>query len=380
MQNRRKFTMQASPIQRIIMSLVAIFLIAFGIYFNAIKKNEGIEESSKPIVKIGVIYPMSGDGAVYGQAAKDTADMFFEKLNKQNPHFNYEITFEDNQLDLAKTASLANKLINVDKVDVIVTCLSNFGAVVSPLAERNRVLHFSVATDLGVAAGFYNFIASSNVKGEAALLYEELVRHGVQRVDIVQVNATGPMVMVDYFKAKVAESQGLTIDNVYNVNADEKDFRILLAKIKNNNPDYVIVMLAMPTVDVFLKQYREANIDIPFTGIETFTYLQHKELAEGMWYVDAAAATDDFTKEYEAKTGRNTTDYAEYMDLILQTITTAYEKTQSLNKVKVGEYVLNHSDGVETSVGRITADGEGVLDGPPILRKIENGQSVIVKE
>ena len=372
--------MKTSPIQRIIMALIAISLIAFGVYFNAVKKSEPVREDAKPTVKIGIIYPMSGDGAIYGQAAKDTVEMFFEELNKQNPHFNYKVTFEDNQLDLAKTASLANKLINVDKADVIVTCLSNFGAVVSPLAERAKVLHFSVATDPAVATGFYNFMASSNVKGEAALLYEELVKRGAQRVDIVQVNATGPMVMVDYFKAKVAEEKGLTIDNIYSVNADEKDFRMLLAKIKNNNPDYVVVMLAMPTVDIFLKKYHEAGINIPFTGIETFTYLQNKALAEGMWYVDAAAATDEFAAKFEAKTGRNTTDYAEYLDMILQTVTTAYENTKSLDRVKVAEYVLNNSDGVETSVGRITADSEGILDGPPILRKVENGQTVVVKE
>lgn len=337
---------------------------------------EAVVVGDKPTVKIGVIYPMSGDGAIYGQAAKDTVEMFFEEFNKRDRHFNYEVSFEDNQLKLPLTASLANKLTQVDKVDVLVSCLSNFGAVVSPIAEKAKTLHFSVATDPSVAKGYYNFMASSNVEGESQLLYDTLVKNNASRVDVVLVNATGPISMIDYFKSIAAKEKGLEVSNVYFVNGDEKDFRTLIAKIKEGNPDYLVVVLAMPAVDIFLKQYHEAGVKIPFTGIETFTYLQDKSLAEGMWYVDAASATDDFAKKYEAKTGRTSTDYAEYMDMILQMVTLGYEGANSTDKVKVGEYIQEHSSGLDTAVGKVSTKADGIIDGEPLLKKVENGKIV----
>lgn len=341
-------------------------------------KNEDVAVE-KPTIKIGAIYPMSGDGAIYGEAAKEAVKLFFEDFNKKESHFNYEVIFEDNQLKPAQNAVLAKKLIDLDKVDVLVTCLSNFGMVVSPIAEAHKTLHFSIATDPNVAKGFYNFMASSNVESEVKVLYDELLKNNAATVDIVLVNATGAVTMMDYFKDIAAKEKQLSIDNIYNVNADEKDYRTIIAKIKQNKPDYVIVMLQMPGIDIFLKQYKEAGVNIPFTGIETFSYLQNKKLAEGMWYIDAAIATDAFEHKYKNFTKRETTDYAEYMDMILQIVTNAYEKTGGTDKVKVGEYILQNSNGIETAIGKVSTMGDdGLIAGEPILRKVENGKLITV--
>ena len=338
------------------------------------EKKDELKIKTKPVVKIGVLYPMSGDGAAFGDAAK--ADEFYQK-----PHqFNYKLIFEDNQNKLATQASLAQKLINVDKVDVLITAMSNFGAVVSPLAEQHKVLHVSVATDPAVAQGLYNIITSSNPDGEADLLYRHLVKQGAKKVDIVVMNATGSQTMFDYFNQRVSQGKELSIGEVYHINQDERDFRLMLTKIKENKPDYILAFLFMPTVDVFMKQYRESNINIPVTGIETFTYLQNKELAEGLWYVDAAPATDEFVKKYQIKTGRTATDYAEYMDFSLQMITFGYEGAGSTDKEKVINFIQNNSNGAKTAVGEIITAADGVLNGQPRLKKVVNGEPVLIKE
>lgn len=135
-----------------------------------------------------------------------------------------------------------------------------------------------------------------------------------------------------------------------------------------------------PTIDVFMKQYHDAKIDIPVTGIETFTYLQNKALAEGMWYVDAASATDSFVEQYQQKTGKETTDYAEYMSFILQIITNGYEGASTLDREEVAEYIQENSSGLKTAVGIVKAEPDGIINGQPILKKIINGKPVIVEE
>lgn len=338
------------------------------------------QANSKPIVKIGAMYPMSGDGASFGQAAKNASDMYFEEFNQKPHKFDYQVIFEDNQYVLSKQATLTQKLINADKADVLISVMSNFGAVTAPTAEQNKVIHFSVATDPAVSKGFYNLITSSNPAGEADVMYRQLLKEGAKKVDVIVVNATGPQSMVDYFEKRIEQDKQLEIGQIFHVNADEKDFRIMLYKIKESNPDYIMAQLAMPTIDVFMKQYRESGINIPVTGIESFTYLQNRELAEGMWYVDAAPATDDFVARYQAKTGTATTNYAEYMDFILQMITFGYEGAGTTDKEKVINYIQNNSEGQITAVGKITTEPDGILNGQPIVKKIINGEPVRVEE
>ena len=286
--------------------------------------------------------------------------MFFEEFNQKPHKFNYQVVFEDNQNKLSQQAILAQKLINADKVDVLITAMSNFGAVVSQMTDQHKIMHVSIATDPTVANGKYNIITSSNPTGEAELLYSQT--------------------MLDYFHKEIEKKNDLKIGQIYHVNPDEKDFRTMLYKIKESNPDYVVAFLFMPTIDVFMKQYKESGISIPVTGIESFTYLQNREFAEGLWYVDAASATDDFVSKYQTKTGRTSTDYAEYMDFALQVITFGYEGAGTTDKEKVIDYIQNNSTGQITAVGKITTEPDGILNGQPVVKKVVNGNPTKIEE
>ncbi len=353
-----------------------ILILCCILAFSACDNKKEQNSNEKLVIKIGALYPMSGDGAVFGEAAKNAVDIFFEEFNQKPHKFEYQIVFEDNQNVLSKQATLAQKFINMDKVDVLISVLSNFGAVVSPLAEQSKTLHISTATDPSVAKGKYNIIASSNPQGEVDLLYDTLLKNKAKKVDVVIAQATGPEVMLEGLKQK----EGLNIGQVYSVNINEKDFRLMLHKIKENKPDYIIALLAMPTIDIFMRQYHENQMNIPVTGIETFSYLQNKELAEGMWYVDAAPATDEYVKKYQQKTGSNTTNYAEYMDFMLQMVTFGYEKSGSTNGEDVANYLENNATGQKTAVGVISVEPDGVLIAQPVVKKVINGEPVIIEE
>ena len=93
--------------------LMATSLVACG------EKTEAPKENTKPVVKIGVILPLSGNNSAMGEASKKAMLMAIADNTKQSNKYNYEIIFEDNQMITSKTAVIANKLININKVDVI---------------------------------------------------------------------------------------------------------------------------------------------------------------------------------------------------------------------------------------------------------------------
>ena len=43
----------------------------------------------------------------------------------------------------------------------------------------------------------------------------------------------------------------------------------------------------MPESDILMKQFKEADINIPFLGVEYFGFSNHKKLYEGIPYIDS---------------------------------------------------------------------------------------------
>lgn len=365
--------------RKTLMSLM-LFVIAIGGYWLLITKPTLVTDN-RPVVKVGVIYPLSGDGALYGTAAKATVEIFLEDFKKENPHYNYEFIWEDNQLKLAETVKLANKLISMDKVNVLITCLSNHGQAVSPIAEKNKVLHFSVATDPAVAKGEYNFTVATSPERESQKLVEEMLQRKVKNVDAVVMNAQGPDMIFEIFK-KAAEENGIKVNQIFKSNAGERDFRMIITKINNSNPDIIMAMLQMPEVDIFMRQLKESGSHIPVTGVETFSYLKNKDLAEGMFYIDAASSTKEFAQKFKEKTGEENTAYGEYLYTILQILTKGYEESgmdRIPSHLDIADRVLSNTDQMNTAIGTITINNEGVVDSNSVIKKIENGKTIIVE-
>lgn len=359
---------------------LALFIAVIGVYWIMLNKSPLSNVDNPHTVKIGVIYPLSGDGANFGAAAKITANIFMDDLQKHNPHYNYHLIWEDNQFKLPQTATVAQKLINIDKVDALITMTSNHGQVVSPIVEKNKVLHLSIATDPSVAAGKYNFAVATSAERESQKLISELLRRKIKNVSAVVIKAQGPDMIYNTFKTRSDES-GITIGQEFKVNTGERDFRMVVSKIIENSPDMILLMLMTPESDIFLRQLRQSGSKIPVTGIETFSFLKNKDLAEGMFFVDAAKPTEEFIEKFQAKTGSDNTEYGEYLYTVLQILVNAYEKvdfgSNKPDNEAIAAKIYSASNGMQTAIGPITINKEGFIDSNAVIKKIKNGKIVL---
>ena len=68
------------------------------------------------------------------------------------------------------------------------------------------------------------------------------------------------------------------------------------------------------------------------------------------------------------------------MDFILQMITFGYEGAGTTDKEKVADYIENNATNQNTAVGIISTAPDGFLNAQPVIKKIINGQSVVVEE
>lgn len=77
--------------------LLSVFLL-----LAACNKESKSQKDTRSVVKIGVLYPMSGDGAFFGDSAPKATGLFFKEFDAKNAKYRYDIVWEDSQSSPAK--------------------------------------------------------------------------------------------------------------------------------------------------------------------------------------------------------------------------------------------------------------------------------------
>ena len=119
--------------------LMATSLVACG------EKTKAPAFPEKPTIKIGVSLPLSGDSANIGNAVKASINMALDEWKEKNTKYNYKVIFEDDALQVSKAAIIANKFINIDKVNAIMNIWGVTAPVVSEVAQNKNVIFFTCA-------------------------------------------------------------------------------------------------------------------------------------------------------------------------------------------------------------------------------------------
>jgi len=328
--------------------------------------------SEKPTVKIGVILPLSGNNSYTGEATRSAVRFFEQELSNASHKNQYQFIFEDDQLTPRLTAQAVNKLINIDKVSAVLTLSAGPGHVVAPIAQSKGVLHFAHTNDPKVAVGDYNFINYTPVAQQAKTTADMLQAAGSAKIALVAVRQHGIIALVEALKPYLAQN-GVTLHEGY-FNPGERDFRVLLGKLKEKKPDTLYVMAFPPECQIILNQQQQLGMSELFTTTTViFDYLEDKSPVEGLFYVSGAAASKEFTDKYIAFAGHSPMFTEPFIydsiDLLVKAFEAAEKPTsaQALSHLKT----LKEYTG---SVGPIQISPEGVLDTPASVYRITDGR------
>ena len=363
---------------RLIMkNIIFTLLVSLILIFSCKGGKEGLSDSVDTI-KIGVVYPMSGDWAKYGEDARIAADIFLENFNKQKHKFNYEVIFEDSQGSPMRAHTAAQKLISLDKVDVVSSLFSRTSAPVSILAEKNEVVGIFTTTDLSICNRNYSFCIGSHPKDSADKLHKTLLEKGVKNVSVISVQTQGNLEMARQFENIVNDNSKINIVGKFAINPGERDFRITILKILRQNPDYIVALIDNPEIDIFIKQLREQNSSVPVTGIYLIENIEDKSLAEGLWSV-GDPIDPKYYEQYKSKTNVPTTNYGEYVHVVLEVTAYAYENVGEKNNEKVVEFIKEIKD-LYTALGSVSTNESNFITTLPALLEVKDGQIVVIDE
>lgn len=369
---------------KIILSLVVLALIIWAGYTYTQKLEVGSDET----IKIGVILPLTGELASYGEGVKNAINLAVEQSEFKDE---IQIIVEDDHSCLSPNAvSAVQKLINLDKVEGIIGSLCTGSTLaITPIAEENKIIVISpsstgknlteageyvfrtIASDADKSIAVANYAYNKGFR-KAVLLFDSTQDALVSQKDDVKLafkNLGGEIIIEESFATS------------------DRDFRSQLNKIKNIDEDIIFVSAIPEALGIILKQAENLELDTQFVSTETSAGT--KELvdiaglsAEGLIFPFATTPDNleynKFIEDYKTKYGVEPTAYAaEGYDAAMLLIKALFASDGTAESIK--DELFKVGKNYYGASGLITFDQNGDVQKPMVIRKIENGQFVDIQ-
>ena len=326
------------------------------------------------VIKIGVAVPLTGTNGFVGEEIRDAVLMAEKKL--QNTKYKYEVVFEDVQVDPKMAASAAQKLINIDKVDAIISAYAPIDNTIAPIAEKAQVVHIGIAFDPRAAEGEYNFIDFVTPDTSAKAFLAELEKREITKLGIFRLNNPGIIAVYDAVKT-LAPEYGVTINFDEQFQPGERDFRSIIAKAMKSKSQIFALLSIPPELDVLAKQMDDLNIHNQTTVIY-FELSPNKSLYEGLWSIGFGGVADSFVKEFKDTYNKDIAFGTPNSYDAFNIIVNAAESYTGAGKPST-KYIadqIQNLKGYEGVLGKLDVNSAGIIDSAVQIKIVKNGVMV----
>ncbi len=217
-------------------------------------------------VRIGVVLPLTGSQAVYGQGIQEGLTLAVEEINAKTSK-KIELLYEDNHGDVKSSVAAAKKLIEIDKATLLIVGLSQHAVAVAPLAQEQRVVLYTMAAQASAlnTAGDYIFKndADSSALGDDIAKFMNLQED--DKIGIISAGYSDATKDLTIAFQKEAESFGSQV-YVESFNKDETDFRTILTKLNNKGANILLINGLASDNGRILEQIGELNLNQQLFG------------------------------------------------------------------------------------------------------------------
>jgi ABC-type branched-subunit amino acid transport system substrate-binding protein len=246
--------------------------------------------------------------------------------------------------------------------------------VAAPIAAKAGVPHFCYGTSASIADGKYNFILNAMPADQAVVFADALQKRGIKKLALFTIKDTYTMAQRDALK-KLSPQRGLEIVADFPYNADEKDFRTVVAKAKSLKPDLYVISAFTPTLEMLVRQMRDAGVT-QFSGMETFDNGSDARMFDGLWYVGPANPAPDFTRRFKATFKKQMVVGSSHLYDSFMILARAFEAGGTTDVPPPSQVIANlmqikSHTGVS---GPCVYDGKGIFHSPAVEKIIKNGQ------
>ncbi|MBT3406383.1 ABC transporter substrate-binding protein [Candidatus Woesearchaeota archaeon] len=337
-------------------------------------------------IRIGSILILTGDGASWGIASRNSIDMAVEEINTQGGINGklLEVIHEDDQSDPKKALSAFRKLTDVNKVDIIIgTTWSHTGLPLVDLADEKEVL--MISPSLGVKdfneASEFIFNTWPHDSYLSKDLADYVFKKGHRKVAIIGAQNVWVKDQTSAFQDRFEELGGEVVLNVEPDPAD-KDPYADAVKIKAQKDLDAIVSTSggcMMVGALVGKQVRELEIDVPMysLSVDDDTLGAAQGAYEGMEFLTFLTPSEDFEAKYveKFKTPVQIGGDSAYDAVML--LAKAMRETGSTD-TKVLQKYLSEVTVFEGVSGTLVSDGKGGFIKEYVAKTVQHGAMVTI--
>ncbi|WP_333647296.1 ABC transporter substrate-binding protein [Lacrimispora sp.] len=227
----------------------------------------------KETVTLGVVGPLTGNAAASGQVQANAVEMAVEEINAAggvDGKYMIKLVKEDDEGVPAKSVTVTQKLVNQNNIDVLIGALNSSctladmeitaankipqitpcSSAQSIVEQGNEFIFRTTATDTTHIKTLLQYFRDK-IKGKKVAVLYESSDFGTGAFSKIQE-------MAPEYGAEVAASE------MYN--SGEKDFSVHLTKIKQANPDAIIIWGYYTEAALISKQVKQNGIEVPLIG------------------------------------------------------------------------------------------------------------------
>lgn len=260
-----------SKTTRIFLSVIGFFVIfvIIGLFWND-QINKSPKATEKEPILIGVIGPLTGDSSDYGQNVKNAIELALEEINNNigANERKFKIIYEDHACEPLKAVTAIQKLINVDKVSIIIDeACSSCALAEAPIAENNKaLLILPTSSNYKIKeAGDYVFRIYLSDAFQGKKLAEMAFSKNYNKAAIIYKNDDYGFGLKEVFEEEFKKLGGMIVTAEAH-GVGEADFRSIITKIKNSQPDVLILADDSKYGALILKQAKGLSLNIPVYG------------------------------------------------------------------------------------------------------------------
>ncbi len=253
--------------RRLLLATALIVLLALLVALPA-----GRVPAAGGTLKVGMILAMTGPGAFYGQVMSRGAGLAAEQINQAGgvEGWKIELLIEDHKSGDADAALTGGrKLMDVDKVPVILTSYSAPTLAIQPLAVEKKVLLLNGGGVGSALVGKPNLYNTRMLSSQTApFIIEWAVKKlGAKRVATLFWNDTAGQGVNAAMKAACARlGCQVVAEEPHDIGA--KNYSAQLARIKARRPDVLAMGNFGDDVGYAVNQARALGITGPIVGVE----------------------------------------------------------------------------------------------------------------
>jgi len=222
-------------------------------------------ETGKGVTIIGVILPITGPGATWGEQANHGAQIAAEEIGDS-----LQLIMEDSQYDAKIALASFEKLTSFDHIDGLISGGSGVTIALSPKLNDKKVVTINagaVSPRLSGASEYlFNIVplSTQDSKFLAEQAYQKLDYH---RIAMISSNDEGSAGATKVFQEEFIKLGGAVLaDKKYG--GSDTDYRTQLLAIDKESPDAIFAVGT--SLGLVIRQARELGIKQPFLSYGPF--------------------------------------------------------------------------------------------------------------